>query len=346
MVVVKWPYAANRLILLLICNLLVWLISIKLVDIEKSPDYDNKMAAAAKALTAQQIIGPRLLGEEYTLITTTLGPYKAKILSQHPDFAAVAVDMLTTAGIKAGDRVAVNLSGSFPALNIAVIAAVDAIGARPVITSSVGSSTWGANRPDYTWLDMEKIIFEKKIWPWRSSAVSLGGEGDNGGGIFPEGKQLAEQALGRSGVPRLESQNLNDAIERRIEIYRENTGALPKALINVGGNHVVFGQMGHAAPLRQGLTNNYRPSLSTVDGLAEKFIQSGRPVIHFINIARLAAQYGIKDGSSPGQSSVYYTRTLPPYLRAALIGWLLAVIAYLQRGRMEGWWKNAHTVKR
>lgn len=336
----------KRLALILLCSLCVLALGMRMIIVEKSPDYAIKAAAAAKAVAAQKIIGPRLLGEEYTLITTTLAPYTAKILSQHPDFAAVAVHMLTAAGVKSGDRVAVNLSGSFPALNIAVIAAIDAIGARPIITSSVGSSTWGANRPDYTWLDMEQTLLDNDLWPWRSAAASLGGEGDTGGGLFPEGEELAGQAIARSGVALIAARNLTGAIDRRIESYRDDNGILPQALVNVGGNHVIFGQHGHSAPLRQGLTNQYRPSLSTVDGLAERFIQANRPVIHFINIARLAAQYGIRDGGGAGQSSVYYTYTLPPYLRIMMILCVLAVVALLQRGRMEGWWKHAHTVKR
>lgn len=346
MVMVKLPDSATKLLLILVCNLLILAIAMQLTNVEKSPDYDVKAAAKAKAITAQQVIGARLLGEEYTLITTTLGPYKAKLLSHNPDFAAVAVHMLTSAGVKAGDRVAVNLSGSFPALNIAVIAAVDAIGARPVITSSVGSSTWGANRPDYTWLDMEKTLLDNQLWPWRSRGASLGGEGDIGAGMFPEGQQLVNQAIQRSGVSKIDTRNLTEAIERRIEIYREGIGVLPQALINVGGNHVIFGQNGHSAPLRQGLTNSYRPSLSTVDGLAERFIQANRPVIHFINIARLAAQYGIREDSASGQSNVYFTHTLPGYLRLIIIAWIIAVIAYMQYGRTEGWWQHARTAKR
>lgn len=338
------PGPVKGLTFILLCSLLIWALGMRMTTVGKSPDYAIKAAAAAKAMQAQKIIGARLLGEEYTLITTTLAPYKAKILSQNPDFAAVAVHLLTAAGVRPGDRVAVNLSGSFPALNIAVIAAIDAIGARPVITSSVGSSTWGANRPDYTWLDMEQTLLDNHLWPWRSAAASLGGEGDQGGGMFPEGEQLAGQALLRSGVAPIGARNLTEAIDRRLEIYREGSGLLPQVLVNVGGNQVIFGQNGHEAPLRQGLTDRYRPSLSTVDGLAARFIQSNRPVIHFINIARLAAQYGIRDGGA-GQSSVYYTHALPPCWRIMIIVWFVAVIALLQWGRTKGWWESAYTVK-
>ncbi|MBE0602904.1 MAG: poly-gamma-glutamate system protein, partial [Deltaproteobacteria bacterium] len=93
-----------------------------------------------------------LIGVEYTDITTTLGSLAAKRTSTNPAFAAVVVDMLYRAGVRPGDAVAVGFSGSFPALNIAVLSAAKALDLRPVIISSAGSSTYGANQPDMTWL--------------------------------------------------------------------------------------------------------------------------------------------------------------------------------------------------
>ena len=135
----------------------------------------EKQAAVALAVRAQAVLGTRLTGPEYTLITTTLAPRQAKAFSLHPDFAAVAAGWLRDAGIGEGGRVAVNLSGSFPALNIAVLAAIRAVGGEPVITSSVGASTWGATDPDFTWLDMESHLHYAVICPCRSSAYSPGG---------------------------------------------------------------------------------------------------------------------------------------------------------------------------
>ena len=116
-----------------------------------------------------------LIGVEYTDITTTLGSLAAKRTSTNPAFAAVVVDMLDRAGVRRGDAVAVSFSGSFPALNIAVLSAARALDLRPVIISSVGSSTYGANQPEMTWLDMERVLAEAGLFPYRSIAASLGG---------------------------------------------------------------------------------------------------------------------------------------------------------------------------
>ena len=326
---------AVNLLLVFVCRQAVWE--------QPAPDYNLKLQAAQQAAAAQKLIGPRLLGEEYTFITTTLGSPAAKHLAAHPDFAAVAVDMLDRAGVRRGDKVAVNMSGSFPALNIAVLAAVHSIGAEPVITSSIGASTWGANRPDFTWPDMEAQLVRAGIWSYRSAGVSLGGGADNGGGLLPEGISLARQAAQRSGSLFLDSQSVDDAIAKRLALYKAaNHGALPAALINVGGNHVIFGAPGHAAFLRQGLTVGYRPSLAKNHGLAAAFVNAQRPVLHFLNIERLAAAYGIREQTPVGRSRVYYTQTVPLPVRVLIVIWLAGMVLVLYRGQTKGWWRWAN----
>ena len=68
-----------------------------------------------------------MIGEPYTEITTTLGNLEAKRSTANPNTAAMVVDMLTQCGAEKGDTVAVNLSSSFPCLNLAVLCALDAM---------------------------------------------------------------------------------------------------------------------------------------------------------------------------------------------------------------------------
>jgi poly-gamma-glutamate system protein len=321
-------------------NILVFLGCRQTAFWEQDKNYTVKLQAATKAAAAQQVIGPRLLGEEYTSLTTTLGAPAAKKLAAHPDFAAVAVDMLLRAGVRPGDTVALNMSGSFPALNIATIAAVDALGAKPVFTSSVGASTWGANRPDYTWLDMEQDLVRAGIWSWRSAGVSLGGGSDMGRGLQPEGITLARQAIVRSGSYFLDSRSLQDGIRKRLDLYKKaNQGSLPAALINVGGSQVIFGDRGHEAFLQQGLTLGYRPSLAGNSGLAAAFIDARRPVLHFLNIQRLAAAYAIQEQQPLGSSKVFYQQSLPMAVRLLILGWLAFMVWVLYQGKRRGWWQ-------
>lgn len=325
---------------LLFVNILLLICCWKFSYLQKSPTYDLKMEAVAKTIAAQQIIGDRLIGEEYTPITTTLGAKEAKLLSANPDFAAVAVDMLCTAGVRAGDSVAVNMSSSFPALNIAVISAIDALSAKPIIVSSIGASTWGANRPDFTWIDMECQLVENNLWPWRSRAVSIGGSQDRGNGLTDEGVQFIMQAIERSGVTFLESASLSEAINLRIELYKaENHGNLPKVLVNVGGSHVIFGEQGHNSMLRQGLTMGYNPSLAGNNGLVAEFVNANRPIIHFININRLAAEYGIYSASQTGVGKAFYYKDIPLFLRIILLCCILGNFFLLYYGGKRAWWK-------
>lgn len=327
-----------RLALLVLASLLVLAAATAAVRREPGPDYVLKAAAVATAVKAQAAVGDRLIGPEYSEITTTLGPYAAKQLSRHPDFAAVAVEFILAAGVRPGDRVAVNLSGSFPAINIAVLAAIQAVGAEPVVTSSVGASTWGATDPDYTWLDIEQTLVARGLWPWQSAAASVGGVGDTGGGLAPEGVAAARAAIRRAGVAELRARDLDEAIALRLAAYRQD-GQLPAALVNVGGSHVIFGPRGHGAP--QALTAGYRPQRLVAEGLAAPFVQANRPVIHFLNIGRLAAAHGIRSSNPPGTSDVMYARTVPAAARLAIAGWLAAagwVLWY--GGRRKEWWRG------
>ena len=330
----------RNLLLITIANLLFFAVCLELTTWQNAEHYDIKMAAVEKAIAAQQVIGGRLIGEEYTPITTTLGAYEAKVLSANPEFAAVAVDLLCSGGIKRGDAVALNMSSSFPALNIAVIAAVDALGCKPIIISSVGASTWGANRPDFTWLDMEGELVAKGVWPWRSSAAGIGGGSDQGYGLSPEGIEQITTAIQRNGSKTVGGTTLSEAIERRLSLYKqENQGHLPKVLVNVGGSHVIFGERGHDAFLREGLTVGYHPSLAMSDGLAAEFTKSNRPVVHFINIQRLAAQYNIHAGNPVGESKAFRSINVPIYLRIIMIFWVAGMMFYIWQGKQKSWWK-------
>ena len=84
---------------------------------------------------------PGIIGVEFNEITTTLGALESKRTSANPNFAAVLVDLLLEADLEEGDKVAMNLSSSFPALNIASIVACETLDLEPVIISSIGSSS-------------------------------------------------------------------------------------------------------------------------------------------------------------------------------------------------------------
>ena len=102
-----------------------------------------------------------LIGVEYSPITTTLGNLKAKRSSTNPDFAALIVRWFHEIDLKKGDIIAIGGSGSFPALILATICAAEVMKLKPVIILSLGASSYGANRPNFTYLDIENFLFQK-----------------------------------------------------------------------------------------------------------------------------------------------------------------------------------------
>ena len=251
----------------------------------------EKQQAVRLASEARAIIGPDLLGVEYSETTTTVGHRDAKMLSAAPDFPALLVQWLHDAGIGENDAVAINASGSFPTLTIASLAAVEAVGARPLLISSLGSSSWGANRPEYTWAHMEKRL---STWRpgWKSLAMSLGGGDDIALEMLEEGRKSLLEALHHAEVPHLTPATEREIMENRMHIWKDaNNGELPALLVNIGGNHAFWGTRDRTFLRKEGLL--LPPDGSRGDGVGALFSQAGKPVIHLLGIKNIAAYYAI-----------------------------------------------------
>ncbi|WP_404305848.1 poly-gamma-glutamate system protein [Neorhodopirellula lusitana] len=255
-----------------------------------------------------------MLGPSMSLVTSLPGHLDAKQTSVNPNFAAVALRLLIDAGVRPGDRIAIGCTGSFPALNIAVYSAAESLGCRPVIISSAASSQFGANSPDLMWPDMEKMLFEEGIIPFRSEMVSRGGFQDRAAGMSDETREILEASIHRSGLPLMDSKDDQDAIERRMLLYSEAVEDETYAVyINVGGGDAsVGGTLGNDT-LGEGVirpVSAYSPGRllgatqvgmakspdgepSPNDCVAARFLASGVPVINMINAVKLAKQYGL-----------------------------------------------------
>ncbi len=233
-----------------------------------------------------------LLGAEYSPITTTLGSLRAKRTTANPNFAALVVRLLRQAGVDSGDVVAMGFSGSFPGLCIAAITGAEAMGAHPLVISSVGASSWGANLPWLTWLDMERLLWEQGLIRTRSEAATIGAEADTGGGLSDEGRQLARDAIARTGVPLLEVRGLQESISARMQIYR--SAGKVRAFLNVGGNQADLGPYECSRSLRPGLVLHFRGAARREKcGVAQRFLAQGVPVVHLLDVRQLCARYGL-----------------------------------------------------
>ena len=315
-----------RYLLLLLASLLISLILLDSTKVLTEKDcYDQMLDAAQRTeaafsavrearLSSGEPISPLedpnstgLIGLSYSDITTTLGSLEAKRSSTNPNVAAMIVDMLVQCGVEPGDRVAVNFSGSFPGLNIASICALEALGAEPIIISSVGASTYGANLPGLTYQDMEKLLFEQKLISHRSTAFSLGGAGDLGKEMPPEVKAAIIARHRAGGLNYLEYADLDENVAARRAIY-EAEGA-PVCLLNAGGNLLSFGGGTEMVHAKNGIIN---PSLKrdSGSGLIPLYHNQGVPVIHLLNMKALLKHYGLPFDPSPlpaaGEGGVYF----------------------------------------
>ena len=233
-----------------------------------------------------------LLGPAMSPLTSKPASLEAKQCSVHPQFPAVVVDLLQQAGIRRGDTVAVGWTGSFPGLNVALVAALEALDVRAIPIASVTASQYGANEPDLTWLDMEHALREADLTSIHSLAASIGGPADRGEGMGPETSTLARAAMLRNAVPPLLASSRRSSIDARQQIIRSTAGEVPvKAYINVGGGVASCG--GRHCSFPSGLSKSeYQES---PDCLLRRYSDVGIPVIHLANPRRLAADYQLPE---------------------------------------------------
>lgn len=251
-----------------------------------------------------------LMGLEYSYITTTLGSVEAKQTAINPEFAALTYRWLKELGIDSTSTIGVNISGSFPSLSIAVLAAIQSLGAYAVLISSIGASSFGANDTNATWLDIEKWLIKKSGLKYKSVITTPGGINDNGGGLQPEGIEQIKEAAKRCMRELFIPADLNEAADIRIKTFSEHN---VNVLINIGGNHPSLGSCSHSWQIPNGLIKDYTPCKDKGRSFLFHFIEKDVPVIHFLNIKEIAATYGfpispVKVFNKP--VNVYYDTTM------------------------------------
>lgn len=236
-----------------------------------------------------------IIGNEYSAITSEQGSFSAKSTATNPNFAALAVHFLKKLDVKEGDCIAVGMTGSYPALNIAVFAAIKTLKLKPIIISSVSSSSWGANDPDFTWLDMEKVLCDSGITNFKSVAASIGASGDIGRGLSLEGVEMCKEAIKRNNLKLIYCDSMNDNVALRMHIYDSCAAGAPiKTYINVGGGIASLGSTkneGHIPPgLNKKITLQDFPEKT---GVVYEMAKRGIPVIQMFDVHALAQTYDL-----------------------------------------------------
>ncbi len=262
-----------------------------------------------------------IIGEEFTDLTTSLGDLVAKRTSTNPAFAALMVRYFTEAGLKRGDVVAIGASGSFPALILATLSASKAMELTPLLIYSLGSSMYGANIPEFTFLRMLEILNKKALLPYKPIAISLGGGNDKAEGLFYESSKETFLKLAKSaGIPLIYEKTLTENVQKRVQLYEETAHGLPIAcFVNIGGATPNLGNTTAALTIPNGLVRQVPTSpVDSEQGLLFKYANRGIPVIHLLNIKNLAVKNGLPLDPVPlpriGESKVYYIVTYNKFI--------------------------------
>lgn len=283
-------------------------LTLRATDTQKSRYYDVKVKAAELMLEAQDKIKERnielgfglspedknqtgLIGTRYTMITTTLGNIESKRTSTNPNFAAVIVDMFLEAGVKEGDYVGMTFSGSFPALNIAASAAAEAMNLKVLIMASIGASSYGANNPEFTYVDMAEYLYKEEVFSFRPEYVSIGGANDTGRDIAEDVRNEILDRMISMNKKIIFEEDFTKNIELRKDIFKKY-GKM-KAFLNVGGNLVAMGQGNATFPNKNGLITKKNRLYSKDMGLLDTFLNENIPVIQILDIKRLAYKYSL-----------------------------------------------------
>lgn len=258
-----------------------------------------------------------MIGDEWSEITTTLGSLEAKEISTNPDFSALVVRLLHEAGIKKGDNVGVVLSGSFPALAVSTLAALQTMDVEALIMSSVGASTYGANQPGATWLDMESALKRDGIH-FNTVLVTMGAGEDAGIGLSDEGVAMIRNAAYRNKVDLYVPESLKESINKRVAMFRDANISL---LINIGGNETALGSCAHALSIPNGLVTEMHVCHDEDRGLIARMNELGIPFINMLDLKDLATRYGmtISPGLSYPESRSLYNTTVTNRIAIAFI---------------------------
>jgi poly-gamma-glutamate system protein len=325
------PVPQSHLVMLALLSLVVFAIAERTANNIQQPHYHTKIDAAELAVRAQDAMKEELsrrglklderndpwrtglIGEERTVVTSDRGVSAAKILATNPNFAAAFIELLYKAGVHKGDTVAVGLTGSIPGWDVAFYAACQAMTVTPIVVTSVAASDWGANRSDLTWLDMESLFFQRGIFKFKSVAASIGGGGDNGRGISPEGRDLLREAIKRNSVPFMEGETLESIIDTRMKLYDSIIGTgRYAAYVNIGGGLASLGGALNSKLIPAGTSRHLKEINYPVRAVINRMAERDVPIVNLSDVAKIATHFDFSTdvGSEPpnlGLGSLYFS---------------------------------------
>lgn len=245
-----------------------------------------------------------LIGEESSIITTTLGDIVAKRTTTNTAFAALMVRFFHELNLKPGDRIAVGSSGSFPGALFAILAACAELEIEPIVITSIGASEYGANIEGLSNAEMMIAVRDAGVWPYVPAAISPGGDGDRGVSSFyaleptEDLACYARQIALNFNIPFIGGSPYEASFEAHLDVYKR-AGPI-KAFVNIGGADINFGSDSASLSLKPGIVRpRSHTRVARYGSLLGYYLDADVPVIHLLNIKSLALQAGIPLDADP-----------------------------------------------
>lgn len=315
----------------------------------RSRQYDAKVASAQLAQRAMDALrqyrdslgvpidsvsdpnGTGLIGMHSSPVTWIRSDLSDALTSTNPNMAAAIVEVCRQTGLRTGDSVAVSWDGSYPALNVVILAVLHTLGLVPRIVTAQSSGAWGANYPGFTWLDMESVLCRTGFWNYRSLIATAGAETDDGRGLPPEGRDVLAQTAATNGVRFLVPESLRQGVLERLAVYR---GC--RALFAVG--NVAANSGDPMARLPSGVVR-HRTRRVPATGLVGEMLDGRVPVVSISDPSAVAASWRLPVAPVPlprvGEGRLFVERRYSVALASLFSLMLMATLVLVVRYDVE-----------
>jgi len=294
-------------------------------------DYRLSLGLAIDSVSDPNLTG--LVGMQFTQLTWGRADLSDALTTVNPNFSAALVELLLEAGMKKGDKLGISWDGTFPALNIQLLAVCRAMELEPVIITALSSGTWGANLPGFTWLDVETFLANRGLWNYRTRYATLGGVADAGRGLSMMGREFLAAAAESAGVELKRPATLDEAVQLRTAAYRGVHAV-------VSGGRVAADMGDPLARVPSRVITRAGPRIDTT-GTIRALLESGIPVIFLGNPTRVALDYRLPVAPLPvpetGKGRLFFERRYSVWLAAVFAVVLMALLWLVVRYDIESY---------
>jgi len=162
------------------------------------------------------------------------------------------------------------------------------------------------------WPDMERLLLEKRVFPYRSVAISRGGIDDRGLGLTKFGRKTIDDVITRSGATYLEVKDYTDSVERRMAFIACMPATRKSSLHQRRRRHDLGRHQGGQIGVQAGINREAPKGATEIDSIMTRFVGGSVPVVHLTRIDELAMRFGLPTQPQVmplvGQGKIFFGR--------------------------------------